>query len=85
MLGSHRVTILISNYCTSPPCLTSCTGPPSGSRQFTRIVLAIQVLSAGTTLPCKYITRRGVYRSLGVLLGPVMLGAVLITGLFVKA
>jgi hypothetical protein len=52
--------------------------------QFTRIVLAIQVLSAGVTLPCKYILRRGVYRSLAVLLGPVMLLAVIVTGLAAK-
>ncbi|KAK1921087.1 Cation/H+ exchanger [Papiliotrema laurentii] len=53
--------------------------------QFTRIVLGIQVLSAGVTLPSKLCIKSRMRDSLLVLLGPVMLSAVVISGLFAKA
>ena len=53
--------------------------------QFTRIIIGIQVLSAGVTLPSKFVSRRRVQGSLAILLGPVMLVAVLLVGCFCKA
>jgi NhaP-type Na+/H+ or K+/H+ antiporter len=53
--------------------------------QFTRIVLGIQVLSAGVTLPSKPFIKPRTRKSLFTLLGPVMLLAVIICGLFAKA
>jgi hypothetical protein len=53
--------------------------------QFTRIVLGIQVLSAGVTLPSRIIIKPSMVKSLMMLLGPVMLFAVGIGGCLAKA
>jgi NhaP-type Na+/H+ or K+/H+ antiporter len=44
---------------------------------FSRLVLAIQIMAAGIALPQAYLRRH--WRSLGILLGPVMAGSWLIT------
>lgn len=53
--------------------------------EFTRIVLGIQVLSAGVTLPSRIILKASMVKSLSILLAPVMLFAVLIGGCLAKA
>ena len=52
--------------------------------QFTRVILGIQILSASVTLPPKVLLKPRVYKSLLTLLGPVMLGSVLIASLAAK-
>jgi hypothetical protein len=52
--------------------------------QFTRLVLSIQVLSAAVTLPSRFVVRPQVWKSLIVLLGPVMLLATFTVGAFAK-
>ncbi|KAL7331196.1 hypothetical protein PS15p_203420 [Mucor circinelloides] len=51
------------------------------TRQFSRIVIAIQVMAAGVSLPKAYLKTE--FRSLLVLLGPVMVAMWMITGLCV--
>ncbi|RCH92529.1 hypothetical protein CU098_009453, partial [Rhizopus stolonifer] len=51
------------------------------TRQFTRIVIAIQVMAAGISLPKAYLKKEG--RSLLALLGPVMISMWIISGVCV--
>ncbi|KAJ9096790.1 hypothetical protein QFC21_005061 [Naganishia friedmannii] len=51
---------------------------------FTRIVLGIQVLSTGATLPARFLLRNNVRRTLAVLLGPVMIFQTLVVAAFAK-
>ncbi|KAI7883816.1 Cation/H+ exchanger [Mucor mucedo] len=51
------------------------------SRQFTRIVIAIQVMAAGVSLPKAYLQKE--YKSLLILLGPVMVFMWVVSGLCV--
>ncbi|KAI7890666.1 Sodium/hydrogen exchanger family-domain-containing protein [Mucor mucedo] len=53
------------------------------TKEFTRIVIAIQVMAAGVALPKRYLYKE--LRSLLVLLGPVMIWMWLISGLLVWA
>ncbi|KAI9343710.1 Cation/H+ exchanger [Pilaira anomala] len=51
------------------------------TRQFTRVVIAIQVMAAGVTLPKAYLRKE--FRSLLILLGPVMIFMWIVSGLCV--
>ncbi|KAI5450990.1 Na+/H+ antiporter [Naganishia albida] len=54
------------------------------AKQFTRIVLGIQVLSTGAVLPARFLLRKNVRQTLAVLLGPVMLFQTLVVAGFAK-
>jgi len=56
---------------------------PMITHEFTRIVIAIQVMAAGVSLPKAYLRKE--LRSILVLLGPVMLFMWMISGLLVWA
>jgi hypothetical protein len=52
---------------------------------FTRIVLGVQVTSAAVTLPSAVLLKQRMYKSLSILLLPVMGVAVVTVALFAKA
>lgn len=56
---------------------------PMITHEFTRIVIAIQVMAAGVSLPKAYLRKE--LRSILILLGPVMLFMWMVSGLLVWA